>query len=38
MYGIDRIKLPKIKEKLKEKAALLYIVDLYKNKREVYAQ
>ena len=36
-YGIDRIKLQTLKEKLKEKATLLYMVDLRENKREIYA-
>ena len=36
MYGIDRLKLPKLKEELKEKATLLYMVDLRENKREIY--
>ena len=37
MYGIDRTKLPQLKEELKEKAALLYMVDLRENKREIYS-
>lgn len=37
MYGIDRPKLHQLKEKLKEKAALLYMMDFRENKREVYA-
>jgi len=36
MYGIDRLKLLALKEKLKETATLLYMVDLRKNKREIY--
>ena len=36
-YGIDRRKLPKLKEELKEKATLLYMVDLRENKREIYS-
>ena len=37
MYGIDRIKLPQLKEELKEKATMLYMVDLRENKREIYS-
>jgi acetoin utilization protein AcuB len=37
MYGIDRHKLPTLKEELKEKATLLYMVDLRENKREIYS-
>jgi acetoin utilization protein AcuB len=37
MYGIDRLKLPQVKKELKEKATLLYMVDLRENKREIYA-
>ena len=36
MYNIDRIKLPQLKEELKEKATLLYMVDLREDKREIY--
>jgi acetoin utilization protein AcuB len=36
MYDIDRAKLSELKEKLKEKANLLYMVDHKENKREVY--
>lgn len=36
IYGIDRTKLPKLKEELSEKATLLYIVDHRHNKREIY--
>ena len=36
MYGIDRTKLMKLKEELKEKAELLYMVDFRENQREVY--
>ena len=36
MYGIDRQKLPQLKEELKEKATLLYTVDLRENTRELY--
>lgn len=37
MYGIDRLKLSQLKEELKEKATLLYMVDLRENKREIYS-
>jgi acetoin utilization protein AcuB len=37
MYNIDRSKLAQLKEELKEKGTLLYMVDLRENKREVYA-
>jgi acetoin utilization protein AcuB len=37
MYGIDRLKLPQLKEELKEKKTLLYMVDLRENKREIYS-
>lgn len=36
MYGIDRFRLPQLKEELKEKAALLYMVDHRENMREIY--
>lgn len=36
-YGIDRHRLPRLKEKLNKKAPLLYMVDLRENKREIYA-
>ena len=36
MYGIDRTKLPVLKEDLKEKAVLLYMVDFRESKRELY--
>ena len=35
-YGIDREKLPSIKEALREKAALIYMVDHRNNVREIY--
>jgi len=38
MYGIDRSKLPQIKEELKAKATLLYMVDHRENKREIYQE
>lgn len=37
MFGIDREKLPELKEELGEKATLLYMVDHRQNKREIYA-
>ncbi|MBW1886995.1 MAG: CBS domain-containing protein [Deltaproteobacteria bacterium] len=36
-YGIDRSKLPQLKEEVKEKGKLLYMVDLRENKREIYS-
>lgn len=36
MYNIDRVKLPQLIEELKEKATLLYMVDLREDKREIY--
>jgi len=36
MYGIDRMKLPKLKNELKEKATVLYMVDHRENRREIY--
>ena len=36
MYNIDRAKLPQLKEELREKATLLYMVDHRENKREIY--
>ncbi|MBW1888600.1 MAG: CBS domain-containing protein [Deltaproteobacteria bacterium] len=36
-YGIDRSKLPQIKEEVKEKGKLLYMVDQRENKREIYS-
>jgi acetoin utilization protein AcuB len=36
MYNIDRLKLEHLKEELKEKGTLLYMVDLRENKREIY--
>jgi acetoin utilization protein AcuB len=36
MYGIDRFKLNKLKESLREKASLLYMVDRREVKRETY--
>ena len=37
MYEIDRLRIPQLKEELKENATLLYMVDLRENIREVYA-
>lgn len=36
MYGIDRFKINKLKESLREKATLLYMVDRSEAKRETY--
>ena len=36
MYGLDRPQLEQLKEELREKADLLYMVDLRENKREIY--
>lgn len=36
MYNIDRARLPQLREELREKAALLYMVDHRENKREIY--
>ena len=36
IFGLDRSKLSVLKEHLKEKAAILYIVDYFENKREIY--
>jgi len=36
MYGFDRSQLEQLKEELREKADLLYMVDLRENKREIY--
>ena len=36
IYGVDRPQLEQLKEKLREKADLLYMVDLRENKREIY--
>jgi len=37
MYQIDRLRIPKLKEELKENTTLLYMVDLRENIREIYA-
>ncbi len=36
MYGFDRSQLEQLKEELREKADLRYMVDLRENKREIY--
>jgi acetoin utilization protein AcuB len=36
MYGVDREKMPELKEKLKAKAKMLYMVDHREEKREIY--
>ena len=36
MYGVDRPQLERLKEELREKAELLYMVDFRENKREIY--
>jgi len=36
MYNIDRSRLPQLREELREKAAVLYMVDHRENKREIY--
>ena len=36
MYGIERPKLPQLKEEVKEKASMLYMVDHRENTREIY--
>lgn len=36
MYDVDRTKMPQLKEVLKKKAKVLYIVDSRENKREVF--
>ena len=37
IQGISRLKLSELEEELKEKTAMLYMVDLREDKREVYA-
>ena len=37
-YDINRAKLPQLKEELKEKFTLLYVVDHQENRREIYQQ
>ncbi len=36
MYGIDRNKLPKLREAISERASLIYFVDHRHNKRDIY--
>ena len=36
MYDVDRSKMPQLKEALKQKAKVLYIVDSRENKREIF--
>lgn len=36
MYAVDRGRIPQLKEELRRKAALLYMVDLRENKREIF--
>jgi len=36
MYGIDRKRFSLLKEELREKAIILYMVDYFENKREIY--
>jgi acetoin utilization protein AcuB len=36
VYNIDRSKLSQLKEELKEKGTLIYMVDLRENRREIY--
>jgi acetoin utilization protein AcuB len=36
MYDVDRSKMPQLKEELKKKAKVLYIVDSRENKREIF--
>lgn len=36
MYDVDRTKMPQLKEELKKKAKVLYIVDSRDNKREIF--
>lgn len=37
MYGVDRMKLNALKDELRQKATLLYLVDHKENKREIFA-
>ena len=37
MYGIDRLKIGRLKEDLRNKATLLYMIDHRENKREIYS-
>lgn len=36
IFGLDRSRLPALKENLLEKAALVYLVDYFENRREIY--
>jgi acetoin utilization protein AcuB len=36
MYGVERARLPQLKEELKARATLLYVIDHRENKREIY--
>jgi acetoin utilization protein AcuB len=38
MYDVDRTKMPQLKEDLKKKAKMLYLVDSRENKREIFAR
>jgi len=38
MYDVDRAKMPQLKEDLKKKAKVLYIVDSRDNKREIFVR
>jgi acetoin utilization protein AcuB len=38
MYDVDRQKMPQLKEDLKKKAKVLYIVDSRENKREIFVR
>ncbi len=38
MYDVDREKMPQLKEELKKKARVLYIVDSRDNKREIFVR
>lgn len=37
MYGVEREKLPKLEDELREKAELLYVVDHRENRREIFS-
>jgi acetoin utilization protein AcuB len=37
MYGLDRSKLPALKEELAQVATLLYLVDHRENRREIFS-
>jgi len=36
MYGVDREKLPKLEDEIRQKAKLLYVVDHRENRREIF--